>query len=217
MRPMGMMQQRHIPGLTGMLGVLGFGLLGFGLLGAALAGCGSVVASGTAAAPAAPAATTAPAASTASPAAGCAAVNQATKVVVHRVLRVTLPVGDQTFVVTQRNPAAVQALLRDLCAAVTHPSTTHGVMHCPADFGAVYAGTFYDGSRVIGSFIYAPGGCRGVTLITSGQSRYTLISGPAAAAAPHLTAVLATVLGVPQSEVAQPSAAVSPDGPQKPA
>ena len=192
---------------------MGFGLLGFGLLGAALAGCGSVVASSTAAAPAAPAASTA----AASPAAGCAAVNQATKVVVHRVLRVSLPVGDQAFVVTQRNPAAVQALLRDLCAAVTHPSTTHGVMHCPADFGAVYAGTFYDGSRVIGSFIYAAGGCRGVTLITSGQSRYTLISGPAAAAAPHLTADLATVLGVPQSEVAQPSASVNPGGPEKPA
>jgi hypothetical protein len=211
MRPTGMMQQRHVPGLTGMLGVLGFGLLGFGLLGAALAGCGSVVASSTAAAPAAPAASTAP------PAAGCAAVNQATKVVVHRVLRVSLPIGDQAFVVTQRHPAAVQALLRDLCAAVTHPSTTHGVMHCPADFGTVYAGTFYDGSRVIGSFIYAAGGCRGVTLITSGQSRYTLISGPAAAAAPHLTADLAAVLGVPQSEVAQPSAPVNPGGPEKPA
>ena len=141
-------------------------------------------------------------------------MNQATKVVVHRVLRVSLPIGDQAFVVTQRNPAKVQALLRDLCAAVTHPSTTHGVMHCPADFGTVYAGTFYDGSRVIGSFIYAPGGCRGVTLITSGQSRYTPISGPAAAAAPHLTADLATVLGVPQSEVAQPSASVNPGGPE---
>lgn len=211
MRPTGMMQQRHVPGLNGMLGVLGSGLLGFGLLGAALAGCGSVVAPSTAAAPAAPAA------STASPAAGCAAVNQATKVVVHRVLRVSLPMGDQTFVVTQRHPAAVQALLRDLCAAVTHPSTTRGVMHCPADFGIAYAGTFYDGSRVIGSFIYAAGGCRGVTLITSGQSRYTLISGPAAAAAPHLTADLATVLGVPQSELAQPSGAVDPGGPQRPA
>ena len=211
MRPMGMMQQRHVPGLTGILGA--------GLLCAALAGCGSVVASGTAAAPAAPAATAASPAVTAaaSPAAGCAAVNQATKVVVRRVLSVSLPVGDPTFVVTQRNPATVQALLRDLCAAVTHPSTTHGVTHCPADFGTDYVGAFYDGSRAIGSFIYAASGCRGVTLVTSGQSRYTLVTGTAAAAAPHLTADLATVLGVPQSQLAQPSGLVDPGGPEKPA
>ncbi len=204
MRPMGMMQQRHVPGLTGILGA--------GLLCAALAGCGSVVASSTAAAPAAPAATTA----AASPAADCAAVNQATKVVVRRILRVTMPVGDHTLVVTQRNPATVQALFRDLCAAVTHPSSTHGVMHCPANFGADYVGTFYNGSRVIGSFIYAASGCRGVTLVTSGQSRYTLVTGPAAAAAPHLTADLATVLGVPQSQLAQPSGLVNPGGPEMP-
>jgi hypothetical protein len=211
MRPMGMMQQRHVRGLTGILGVLGSGLLC-----AALAGCGSVVASSTAAAPAAPAATT-PAASTASPASGCAAVTQATKAVVRRIVHVSLPVSGHAFVVTQNNPAKVQALLRDLCAAVTHPSTTRGVMHCPADFGAGYAGTFYDGSRVIGSFIYAASGCRGVTLVTSGQSRYTLMTGPAAAAAPHLTADLAAVLGVPASQLAEPSGTVNPGGLQKPA
>jgi hypothetical protein len=208
MRPTLMMQQRHVPGLTGVLGV--------GLLCAALAGCGSVVASGTAAAPAAPAATTA-AATTAASATGCGAVNQATKAVVRRVLRVTLPVGDHTAVVTQTKPAVVQALLRDLCAAVAHPSTTHGVMHCPADFGNAYAGTFYDGSQVMGSFIYSASGCRGVTLVTPGQTRYTLISGPAAAAAPHLTADLATVLGVPESQLTQQSGLVDPGGPEKPA
>ena len=80
------MQQRHGSGLTGVLGVLGTGLLC-----AALAGCGSVVASGTAAAPAAPAATTA------APAPGCGAVNQATKVIVRRVLRVTLPVSERAW------------------------------------------------------------------------------------------------------------------------
>lgn len=202
MRPMLMMQQRHVPGLAGVLGV--------GLLCAALAGCGSVVASGTAAAPAAPAATTA------APATGCGAVNQATKVVVRRVLRVALPVSDHAPVVTQTKPAAVQALLRDLCAAVTHPSTTHGVMHCPADFGNEYAGTFYHRSQVMGSFIYAASGCRGVTLVASGQTRSTLIAGPAAAAAPHLTADLATVLGVPASQLTQQAGLVNPGGPQKP-
>jgi hypothetical protein len=206
MRPRGMMQQRHVSGVTGVLGVLGAGLLC-----AALAGCGSVVASSTAAAPAAPAATTA------APATGCGAVNQATKVVVRRVLRVALPVGDHTAVVTQTKPAAVQALLRDLCAAVTHPSTARGVMHCPADFGNDYAGTFYDGSQVMGSFIYSASGCQGVTLVTSGQTRYTLITGPAAAAAPHLTADLATVLGVPKSQLTQQAGLVDPGGPEKPA
>jgi hypothetical protein len=206
MRPMLMMQQRHVPGLTGVLGV--------GLLCAALAGCGSVVASGTAAAPAAPAATTA---APAAPATGCGAVNQATKVVVRRVLRVTLPVGDHTAVVTQTKPAVVQALLRDLCAAVTHPSTARGVMHCPADFGNDYAGTFYDGSQVMGSFIYSASGCQGVTLVTSAQTRYTLITGPAAAAAPHLTADLAAVLGVPKSQVTGQAGLVDPGGPEKPA
>ena len=144
-------------------------------------------------------------------------MNQATKVVVRRVLRVTLPVGDHTAVVTQTKPAAVQALLRDLCAAVAHPSTARGVMHCPADFGNDYAGTFYDGSQVMGSFIYSASGCRGVTLVTPGQTRYTLISGPAAAAAPHLTADLATVLGVPESQVTQQAGLVDPGGPEKPA
>jgi hypothetical protein len=206
MRPTSMMQQRHVRGLTVVLGVLGSGLLC-----AALAGCGSVVASGTAAAPAAPAATTA------APATGCGAVNQATRVVVRRVLRVTLPVGDHAAVVTQTKPAVVQALLRDLCAAVTHPSMAHGVMHCPADFGNDYAGTFYDGSQVMGSFIYSASGCRGVTLIASGQTRYTLMAGPAAAAAPHLTADLATVLGVPTSQLTQQAGLVDPGGPQKPA
>jgi len=198
------MQQRHGSGLTGVLGVLGTGLLC-----AALAGCGSVVASGTAAAPAAPAATTA------APAPGCGAVNQATKVIVRRVLRVTLPVSDRTGVVTQTKPAAVQALLRDLCAAVAHPSAAHGVIHCPAAFGTEYAGTFYDGSQVMGSFIYSASGCRGLTLIASGQSRTTLVSGPAAAAAPHLTGDLAAVLGVPESQLTQTNL-VDPGGPQQP-
>jgi hypothetical protein len=206
MRPTSMMQQHRVRGLAGVLGVLGSGLLC-----AALAGCGSVVASGTAAAPAAPAATTA------APATGCGAVNQATKVVVRRVLHVALPVGDRTAVVTQTKPAAVQALLRDLCAAVTHPSTAHGVMHCPANFGNDYAGTFYEGSQVMGSFIYSASGCQGVTLIASGKTRYTLITGPAAAAAPHLTADLATVLGVPKSQLTQQAGLVDPGGPQKPA
>ena len=117
--------------------------------------------------------------------------------------------------VTQTKPAVVQALLRDLCAAVAHPSTTHGVVHCPADFGNEYAGTFYDGSQVMGSFIYSASGCRGLTLIASGQSRTTLLSGRAAAAAPHLTGDLAAVLGVPASQLTQPNL-VNPGGPQQP-
>jgi len=206
MRQMSMMQQRHVPWVLG--------ALGSGLLCAALAGCGSVVASSTAAAPAAPAATTA-APATAPPATGCAGTSQATKVVVRRVLRVTLPVSDRTAVVIQTKPALVQALLRDLCAAVAHPSPAHGVMHCPANFGNDYAGTFYDGSRVLGSFIYSASGCRGLTLVTPEKSQSTLMTGSAAAAAPHLTADLASVLGVPVSQLMQ-SGEVDPGGPQQP-
>ncbi len=203
---MSMMQQRHVPWVLG--------ALGSGLLCAALAGCGSMVASSTAAAPAAPAATTA-APATAAPATGCAGTSQATKVVVRRVLRVSLPVGDRTAVVTQTKPALVRALLRDLCAAAAHPSPAHGVMHCPANFGNDYAGTFYDGSRVLGSFIYSASGCRGLTLVTPEKSQSTLMTGSAAAAAPHLTADLASVLGVPVSQLTQ-SGEVDPGGPQQP-
>ena len=206
MRQMSMMQQRHVPWVLG--------ALGSGLLCAALAGCGSMVASSTAAAPAAPAATTA-APATAAPATGCAGTSQATKVVVRRVLRVSLPVGDRTAVVTQTKPALVRALLRDLCAAAAHPSPAHGVMHCPANFGNDYAGTFYDGSRVLGSFIYSASGCRGLTLVTPEKSQSTLMTGSAAAAAPHLTADLASVLGVPVSQLTQ-SGEVDPGGPQQP-
>ena len=208
MRPMSMMQQRHVPVLTGALGI--------GLLCAALAGCGSVVASSTAAAPAAPAATTPAATTPAASATGCGAVNQASKVVLRQIVRVTLPIAGHGAVVTQTKPAVVQALLRDLCAAVSHPSTTRGVMHCPANFGKEYVGTFYDRSQVLGSFIYSPSGCRGVTLLAGGQTRYTLLSGPAAAAAPHLNADLASALGVPVSEISQGSNLIDPGGPQKP-
>jgi hypothetical protein len=206
MRQMSMMQQRHVPWVLG--------ALGSGLMCAALAGCGSVVASSTAADPAAPAATTA-APATAAPATGCAGTSQATKVVVRRVLRVSLPVGDHTAVVTQTKPALVRALLRDLCAAAAHPSPAHGVMHCPANFGNDYAGTFYDGSRVLGSFIYSASGCRGLTLVTPEKTQSTLVTGSAAAAAPHLTADLASVLGVPVSQLTQ-SGEVDPGGPQQP-
>ncbi len=48
-------------------------------------------------------------------------------------------------------------LFGQLCAAVTHPAP-NGVMHCPADFGTEYAGTFYDGSQVLATFVYAASG-----------------------------------------------------------
>ena len=129
-------------------GLLGtFGVLGSGLLFAALAGCGSVVASSGAAA--------APAAATPVPQVGCASVNQATAVSIRREMRLMAPVGTNPISSTiYRQAAQVRALFGQLCAAVSHPAPAQ-LMHCPADFGTTYIGTFYDGSRVLATFTYA--------------------------------------------------------------
>src|SRR6478609_1471285 len=130
------------------------------LLCSALAGCGSVTASApagagatssAAATSAAQAASSAPASSGASSspspatsaaaasATGCAGADQATSVTVHRILHLV----DATL---------VRALFRQLCAAVSHPAAKGAMLHCPADFGIAYLGTFYDGSRTLAKF-----------------------------------------------------------------
>jgi hypothetical protein len=78
-----MMDQRPLRGRAGFLGILGAGLLF-----AAVSGCGSVVASDSAAAPAAAAGATA----TAAPQVGCASVNQATAVSIRRLPHLMTPV-----------------------------------------------------------------------------------------------------------------------------
>ncbi len=161
-----------------------------GLLSAALAGCGG----------AATAATLAGAGGrTATPEVGCASVHQATTVTVQRHVLVREPGNAGTRTVKQNHAALVRALFRDLCAAVSHPQSGH--YFCPADFGISYTGTFYDGHRVLAAFSYEVSGCPRVTVVAAGKTSSVLLLGSAAAAAPHLKADLAAVLGVPQSQV----------------
>ncbi len=195
------------------------------LLCSALAGCGSVAASapaGTGATSSAPGtsaaqdASSAPASSgvssssSATPAAaasatGCASVDQATSVTVHRVLHLVEPTRAGALSKTQHNATLVRALFRQLCAAVSHPATAKGAtLHCPANFGISYLGTFYDGSRTLAKFDYGASGCQLVSLTVGGKTRTTMVVGTASAAAPKLRADLAAVLGVPRLAIAQP-------------
>lgn len=176
-----------------------------GLLCAALAGCGSVVASTSAAAP--PGTPLA----TATPPVGCASVNLATMVTVFGTMHLMVPAGGGSTSVTQRNRVLVRALFRDFCAAVTHPVPPGLVLRCPADFGTEYLGTFYDGDRILASFTYAATGCERVSLTAAGKTQSTMVYGRAAAAAPHLAADMAAVLGLPKRGLTLPG------GPDQPA
>jgi hypothetical protein len=209
-----MMDQRPSRGLTWVRGIRGLlGLLGAGLLIAALAGCGSVVASSSAAAPAAT--TTAPASAAS---VGCASVNQATAVSIRRMMHLMAPVGnDPVGTSMYHQTAQVQALFGQLCAAVTHPAPTQ-MMHCPADFGTEYLGTFYDGSRVLATFTYASSGCERVSVTAAGKTKATMVYGRAAAAAPDLAADLVAIMGGGQKPgLMQPQATLNPGGPNRPA
>jgi hypothetical protein len=208
-----MMNQRRVRGFCGFVGFRG--LAGAGLLVAALAGCGSVVASSDPpAAPAAPAAST-PAAA----AVGCASVNQATAVNIRRMLRLQ-PVGaDPISGATYRQTAQVRAFFGQLCAAVNHPVPVQ-VMHCPADIGTEYLGTFYDSSRVLATFIYFSSGCERVSVTVAGKTQTTMVYGRSAAAAPHLAADLSAIIGTHGpglEQPQQPQGSVNPGGPNMPA
>ena len=123
----------------------------------------------------------------------------------HRVLHLVEPTRETVLSKTQHNATLVRALFRQLCAAVSHPAATKGAMlHCPADFGIVYLGTFYDGSRPLAKFVYGASGCQTVSLTADGKTRSTMVLGTAATAAPKLRADLAAVLGVPRLAIAQP-------------
>jgi hypothetical protein len=186
------------------------GAIGTGLLFAALAGCGSVVASGPAAAPAASSATTAAGV-------GCASVNQATAVTIRRANHFIEPEPKHPLTDTYDQQAEVRALFGQMCAAVTHPAG-RGVWHCPADFGVGDAGAFYDGSRLLALFTYAPSGCQQVSVSAAGKTMATLLVGRAAAAAPHLADDLAAILGSEAVDTGGVSlGGVNPGGPDKPA
>ena len=176
-RPRGMINQRRIRGLATV-----------GLLCAAVAGCGTAAAATAAGAGAG-------AEPTVAPEVGCASVSQATRVTVerHQLLRQPLNVSAQA--VTQSNVTLVRALFGDFCAAVNHPVARLPLHMCPADFGISYTGTFYAGQRVLATFTYEASGCARVSVSAGGKTKGTLLIGSAAAAAPHLKADLAAVLG----------------------
>jgi hypothetical protein len=117
---------------------------------------------------------------------------------------------------TQDNAALVRALFGQFCSAVGHAATATGAVHCPADFEISYAGTFYDGSRALAKFVYSASGCQTVSITADGKTQFTIVFGPASAAAPKLRADMAAVLGVPMSMLAPPQSQVNPGGPNKP-
>jgi hypothetical protein len=172
------------------------GLAAAGLLCAGLAGCGAA-----AAATSPPASGAGGVALAAARQTGCASVHQATSVTVTRYLLVSEPVNGGTRTYTQRNATKVRALFRDICAALTHPAIRHPAFLCAAQSGTSYAGTFYDRRRTLATFIYSRRGCPLVSLTAAGKTRATILLGQAAAAAPHLKADLAAVLGLPQPQV----------------
>ena len=172
------------------------------LLCSALAGCGSVTASAPPAAPAAAAT-------------GCASVNQATSVTVHRVTHLLRPARADTLGKTQHNATLVRALFGQFCAAVSHPSAAKGTVRCPADFGISYTGTFYNGSRTLAKFVYGASGCQSVSLTANGKTWTTMMLAATAAAAPKLQADMAAVLGVSRLAIAQPVSGAGGTGANK--
>jgi hypothetical protein len=187
------------------------------LLCSALAGCGSATASNPVA-DGAPGTSSAPVTSSASaaPAVGCASVSQATSVTVYRTMHLVEPTRAGALRTTQDKTALVRALFSQLCHAIGHAATQKGVVHCPADFGISYSGTFYDGSRPLAKFVYGASGCQTVSITAAGQTQTTMVFGTASAAAPKLQADMAAVLGEPASMLAQPQSQVNPGGPNKP-
>ena len=122
----------------------------------------------------------------------------------HRVLHLVEPTRGTALSKTQHNVTLVRALFRQLCAAVSHPAAKGAMLHCPADFGISYLGTFYDGHRTLAKFVYGVTGCQVVSLTTAGKTKSTMVLGAAATAAPKLRADMAAVLGVPTLAIAQP-------------
>jgi uncharacterized protein YceK len=183
------------------------GIVVAGLLGAAVAGCGSTIATTPASVQAAQPA----------PAVGCASVNQATTVTIYRTINSIEPNRAGADATTQRKTVLVRALFNDLCQVVAHPYTVKGLIHCPAAFGLAYTGTFYDGTRKLATFTYGASGCQNVRVTAADQSKYSMVTGSAASAAPDLETDMAAVLGLPKSAVFTPTEQLNPGGPNKPA
>ena len=128
---------------------------------------------------------------------------------VHRVIHLVEPTRAGALSKTQHDATLVRALFGQLCATVGHASAAKGMLHCPADFGISYTGTFYDGSRPLAKFVYSASGCQTVSLTADGTTRTTLMLGGASAAAPKLQAAMAAVLELPRLAIAQPASGAS--------
>ena len=120
----------------------------------------------------------------------------------HRVIHLVEPTRLGVPSKTQHDATLVRALFGQLCAAVGHASAAKGTLHCPADFGISYAGTFYGGSQTLARFVYGASGCQMVSLTAGGKTQTTMMLGAAAAA--KLRADMAAVLEVPRLAIAQP-------------
>jgi hypothetical protein len=222
-RPRSMMSRRQARGTV------------LAVLCSALAGCASATASNPAGAPATssapvtssasgssasgssvPGSSASASASLAASAVGCASVDQATSVTVYRTMHLVEPTRAGALSTTQHKTALVRALFSQFCDAVGHAATAKGVVHCPADFGISYSGTFYDGSRTLAKFVYGASGCQTVSITVDGKTQSTMVFGTASAAAPKLEAAMAAVLGEPASALAPPQSQVNPGGPNKP-
>jgi hypothetical protein len=138
------------------------GIVVAGLLCAAVAGCGTVVAAG---------ASSGQAAAPSTPAVGCASVNQATSVTVHRSMHPLEPARLGTLIMTQRKPALVRAMFGDFCKVIAHRDVPSRPVNCPAAFGLDYTGTFYAGHRELATFTYGASGCQSVDITASGDRR----------------------------------------------
>lgn len=212
-RPIRMMYSRAIRGL-----------IAAAALTAMLAGCGTTVASsgaGSAARPVSGSGSGAGSgASTTSTtaAAGCASVNEATKVTAVRAMHLVEPARFTSMLVTQTNPGIVRTLFRDFCQVIAHRDASSAVS-CPNNIGLSYGGTFYAGNQPLARYTYAASGCEVVTLTPSGKGakpQSAMVIGTAAAAAPSLHTDMARALGMAQAQVFRPSAHVNQgSGPSK--
>ena len=126
------------------------------------------------------------------------------------------PTRAGALVKTVHNPALARALFGQFCAAVGHAAQPGTVVHCPADFGISYSGTFYDGTRALARFVYGASGCETVSITADGKTQSATAFGMASADATKLRADMAAVLGVPPTMLAPPQAQANPGGPNKP-
>jgi hypothetical protein len=186
----------------------------------AVAGCGTYTAAG-AGSGASSASSSGSGASTTSTksAAGCASVNEATKVTVLRAMHLVEPTRVRAMEVTQTDPATVRALFRDFCQVVTHRDTSSAPHGCPMEIGLSYGGTFYAGSKPLATYTYAASGCQIVTVTANGTTakpQSAMVFGTAAAAAPSLESDMAKTLGMTKAQVFQPQTQINQgSGPSK--